>query len=74
MAKNDNTKNDVLACEPMVIIAIDSFNASTDWRGALSAGNSSYRLHGTYDAPASGRRLRRILERRAKKAGKHHGF
>lgn len=37
------------------------------WRGALSAGNSGFRINGTYDEVATGRRKRRMLERLAKK-------
>lgn len=49
------------------------FNIMTGWRGSLSAGNPKFRMHGAYDAPASERRLRRILERKARKVGTSHG-
>jgi len=41
-----------------------------DWRTKLAYGNGQFRRNGTYDIPSTGRRLRRILERAAKKGGK----
>lgn len=40
-----------------------------DWRTNLAAGNGSFRINGTYDHPATGRRLRRIIARQKQKAG-----
>jgi predicted DNA-binding transcriptional regulator AlpA len=45
---------------------------SIGWRGALSAGNSNFRINGTYDTPASGRRLKRLIKRAANKVGVRH--
>lgn len=73
MANNEQTKNKGLACEAKPNTAIYFDDYTTGWRGALSAGNSNFRIHGTYDAPASGRRLRRMLERATKKASARHG-
>lgn len=73
MANNESTKNKGLAGEAKPIKAIYIDDCTTGWRGALSAGNSNFRIHGTYDAPPSGRRLRRMLERATKKAGARHG-
>ena len=46
-----------------------TFPNKTDWRTNLALGHGRFRLNGTYDIPATGRRLRRILERKAKKGG-----
>lgn len=40
-----------------------------DWRTNLAAGNGTFRIHGTYDHLATGRRLRRIIARQKQKAG-----
>jgi len=48
----------------------------TGWRGALAISNPAFRVNGSYDVPADARRLRRLLERKAKKIlakGKSHG-
>jgi len=42
----------------------------TGWRGALAISNPAFRVNGSYDAPADTRRLRRFLERKAKKGVK----
>ncbi|WP_448363627.1 hypothetical protein [Fluviibacter sp.] len=41
-----------------------------DWRTKLAYANGQFRINGTYDIPTTGRRLRRSLERAAKKGGK----
>ena len=43
---------------------------SNDWRLNLAQNNGVFRIKETYDTIATGRRLRRILERRIKKAVK----
>jgi hypothetical protein len=44
-----------------------------NWRTALSAGNAAYNRNGNYWHEANPRRIRRALERAAKKAGARHG-
>ena len=44
-----------------------------NWRTALATGNASYSQNGNYWTLASPRRIRRALERAAKKAGANHG-
>lgn len=38
------------------------------WRTGLAMSNGAFHKRETYDEPATGRRLRRMLERQAKKA------
>ena len=42
--------------------------AASGWRGALAAGIPKFRIHGTYDAPAGTRTMRRYLAKEARKA------
>lgn len=42
------------------------------WQSSLVAGNPQFRRNGTYDAPPDTRRLRRILERQAKKEARRN--
>lgn len=46
-----------------------SIIGTPDWRMGLSFGSGTFRHLETYDHPATGRRLRRLLERKAKKGG-----
>lgn len=38
------------------------------WQLGLAAGNPNFRRNGAYDAVATGRKLRRFLEKKARKA------
>jgi hypothetical protein len=41
---------------------------SANWQHQLAAGLHQYRVYGSYEAPASTRRQRRIIERETRKA------
>jgi hypothetical protein len=42
---------------------------SLDWRTRLASGHAGFRTYAAWDEPVTGRRLRRMLERQAKKGG-----
>jgi len=40
---------------------------NSGWQNRLAAGNPSYRKYGSYDAPASARKMRRLLKKKGAK-------
>jgi hypothetical protein len=40
---------------------------NSGWQVRLAAGNASYRKHGAYDAPASARKIRRMIKKQGAK-------
>ncbi len=53
--------------EPFAVANSSIFNP--DWRTKLASVNGRFRINGTYDHLATGRRLRRALERQMRKGG-----
>ena len=45
-----------------------AMSIGVNWQQQLAAGHHTYRTYGSYDAPASTRRQRRIVEREMRKA------
>jgi hypothetical protein len=54
-------------------VEIDAETITPNWRTALSAGNAAYKRNGNYWHEPSARRIRRTIERVAKKAMARHG-
>lgn len=51
------------------LVAANSSIFTTDWRTKLASVNGRFRINGTYDHLATGRRLRRAMERQIRKGG-----
>lgn len=45
-----------------------AMSTPTNWQRQLAAGHHTYRVYGSYEAPASTRRQLRIIEREMRKA------
>jgi hypothetical protein len=45
-----------------------AMHTPVNWQHKLAAGHHTYRVYGSYEAPASARRQRRIIERETRKA------